>query len=245
MAVGAPEVERRFEAAVPVVPVRVAVVDDLTEAVVPEVDVLEPSVEVLVPAVPVVDVAGLRTVPAVPVVPAVVLFSAARPGLDMSVLVLLAAVEVKVGFRSSSLALTLGRLRWLEVAEVAVVGRRVVVVVEVGGRVGGLLSPPVARAPAVAPAGVRDEAVVPVAAVRRAAAVVVVAPARLAAGEVEAALALDGVSGDIGVDSLEEGATSELWTTSIFSLSAIFSVQLGECWRTRSFEGLQEEESPR
>lgn len=196
----------------------------------PEVDDLEPSVDVLVPAVPVVDVTGLRTVPAVPVVPAVVLFSAVRPGLDMSVLVRLAAVDVRVDFLSSSLALTLGRLRWLEVVEVAVVGRRVVVVVEVvGGRVGGLLSPPVARALAVAPAAVRDAEVVPVATVRRAVAVAVVALARLAAGDVEAALALDGVSGDIGVDSLEEGATSELWATSIFSLSAIFGVQLGEC----------------
>lgn len=229
----APEVERRLEAAVAVAPARVAVVDGLAEAVVPEVDVLELSVGALAPVVVVV---GLRTVPAAPVVPAVVFFSAVLPGLDTRVLVLLAAVEVKVDFLSSSLALTLGRLRWLEVVDVEVVGRRAAVVVEVGGRVGGLLSPPV-RAAAVAPAAVRDEAVVPVAAVRRAVAEVVGALVRLAAGEVEAALALDGVSGDMGVDSLEEGAASELGATSMFSLSAIFDVQLGY---GKDFEGAAE-----
>lgn len=141
-------------------------------------------------------------------------------------LVLLAEVEVKVDLRSSSLALTLGRLRWVEVVEVAVAGRREVAVVVVGGRVGGLLNPPVVRAPAVEPAAVRDEAAVPVAVVRRADAELVVARARLAVGEVDAALALDGVSGEIGVVSLE-GATSELWATSMFSLSAIVETRSG------------------
>lgn len=73
-------------------------------------------------------------------------FSAALLGLETTALVLLGTVDVG-GFLSSSLALTLGRLRWADEAEVEVVGRRVAVVAEVGGLVGGLLSPPVARVP--------------------------------------------------------------------------------------------------
>lgn len=92
----------------------------------------------------------------------------------------------------------------------------VVVEVDVGGRVGGLLRPPVARVPATAPVEVRDDAVVPVVPVRRAVAVFV------------AALVFEGVSGDTGVDSLEEGAMSELCETSMFSLSAIMNAQLSK-----------------
>lgn len=107
-----PVVERRFEEeVVEAAEVRIAVVADLAEGVVPVVDVLEDGVEVLAPVVPLAAAAGLRRAPAVPAFPVVVLFSAVLPGLDMRVLVLLAAVVVKVGLRSSSLALTLGRLR--------------------------------------------------------------------------------------------------------------------------------------
>lgn len=69
--------------------------------------------------------------------------AAVLPGLDMMELVLLDAVEV-VDFFSSSLALTLGRLLWLEaeVAEVAVERRTVP---GAPGRAGGLLKPPGAR----------------------------------------------------------------------------------------------------
>jgi hypothetical protein len=235
----APEVESRFEAAVGVALARVAVVEDLAEAVVPAVEVLEPSVEGLVLVVPAVAVVGFR---AVPVVPTEVRFSAVLPGLDdASVLVLLAAVEERVDFLSSSLALTLGRLRWLEVVDVAVVGRRAAAVVdETGGRVGGLLSPPGARAPAVAPAADRDdEVVVPATAVRRAVVVVAVGPALLADGEADVALTLDGVSGDKGVDSLDDGAPSERWATSMFSLSAIFNDSIGVGLMYKTFQELQ------
>ena len=217
---GAPAVERRFEAVDVVVlapvPVRVVVAEGRVEAVVPDIDVRDPIVDVLVP-VAFVELIGLRTVP---VAPATVLLSAALGLDDVRVLVRLAAVEVRVGFLSSSLALTLGRLRWLEVVEVAVVGRRAVVVV-VGGRVGGLVSPPVARVPATVLVPDRDEAVDPVAAARLAAAAVVVdvALARLAAGEVDAVLALDGVSGDIA--SVAGGATSGFPDTSTFSFSTM------------------------
>lgn len=64
----------------------------------------------------------------------------------MRVLVRRAAAEVVVGFFSSSLALTLARLRCVAVVDEEV-GRRVAlvaVVAEDGGRVGGLLRPEVA-----------------------------------------------------------------------------------------------------
>jgi hypothetical protein len=89
-----------------------------------------------------VDVDAGRRVAVVELVVPTVLLSAVLPGLDTIELVLRAeeAVEV-VDFLSSSLALILGRLRWLAL-EVDVAGRRTV---EAGGRVGGLLRPPGAR----------------------------------------------------------------------------------------------------
>ncbi|KAI6760904.1 hypothetical protein HG530_009764 [Fusarium avenaceum] len=97
-----------------------------------------------------------------------------------------------VDFLSSSLALMLGRLRWLEM-ELAVGGRRTV---EVGGRVGGLLRPPGARALAVV-----GLAVVEVAAGRRVP-VAGVAPGCFRVGFAPAAslaCSFTGVSGDAGV----------------------------------------------
>lgn len=186
MAVVLPTVERRLAAVVEAVPARVVGAADLAEPVAAEVDVREPRVEVLVPAAAVAD---LR---ARPVVPVAVLLSADPPGLAMMVLVLLAAVEVNADFLSSSLAPTLGRLRCVDEVEVAVVGRRVVGVVDdIGGRVGGLLRPPLGRAPVVGPVDVRDEAdvAVPVTPALRAVAVVLANPVRLVAGEMEPALA--------------------------------------------------------
>jgi hypothetical protein len=158
--------------------VRVAVVPAAGRVAVVEVDVL--GVAVLVAA------AG-RLAEAVVV--------AVFPGLDMRVLVRRAVAAV-AGFFSSSLALMLGRLRWLT-CEVAVVGRRTVEVDVVGGRVGGLLSPPVARLDAVAAVAVL-EAVVAVAPGRRAVAGTVVVPGRLtpaAAVDEVAVLGLGLVSG--------------------------------------------------
>lgn len=141
-----PAVDSRLAAeVVPVVPavraagVRVVVVEVVAGLVV----VLE--------AVELAADTGVRAVP-------IVLFSAAGfPGL-VRVLVLREAVDPAVDFFSSSLALTLGRLRWLEVVD-AVAGLRTVEVDEdavVGGRVGGLLRPPVARAAVVEVVGLEE-----------------------------------------------------------------------------------------
>jgi hypothetical protein len=116
--------------------VRVAVVR-VAEAV----GVAAVRLAVAVRGVVVVVDAGLRAAVVEPAVPAVRL-SAVLAGLDMIELVLRAdATEDVVDFLSSSLALMLGRLRWLDM-EVAVGGRRMV---EAAGRVGGLLRPPGAR----------------------------------------------------------------------------------------------------
>lgn len=116
---------------------------------VPVVLVLVPVLVVVLGFAVLVLAAGLRAAAVALVVPAVVLLSPGLAGLDMRVLVRREEVVETVDFFSSSLALTLGRLRWLEV-EVAVVGRRDVVVVV--GRVGGLLRAPVVREVVVGPA---------------------------------------------------------------------------------------------
>lgn len=121
-----------------------------------------PAVESLLVAVPAVGTAGF-------------LSAAALPGLLMRVLVRLEAVVEAVGFFSSSLALTLARLRWVAVVEEEV-GRRTVpaaAVVDEGGRVGGLLRP--AAAVVLPPAA----EVVEVAATGRLEADVAVAPVAL------------------------------------------------------------------
>lgn len=119
-------------------------------------------VAVLEAVVPVAAV-GFLAAAVVPVVP-VALVVVGFEGLDIKVLVRRAVVPT-LDFFSSSLALTLGLLRWLAVELVAVVGRVRVVDVVVGGLVGGLLKPPVA---------VRAEPAVPVAPVLDAGVVVVV-----------------------------------------------------------------------
>jgi hypothetical protein len=170
-----PAVDSLLAGAAVVVPAAVRVVVAGRVVAEPPRELLEERVEVREAVVPAA-AAGTREEVVVPMV----LFSAVLPGLER-VLVRLAVV---VGvFLSSSLALMLGRLRWLAVVEEVVGLRRVdvAVVVEVGGRVGGLVRPPVGRAVAVVPAVL--EAVVAVAPGRRteeAAAVVVVVPARLA-----------------------------------------------------------------
>jgi hypothetical protein len=139
----------------------------------------------------VVDVDAGRRVAVVELVVPTVLLSAALPGLDTIELVLRAeeAVEV-VDFLSSSLALILGRLRWLAL-EVDVAGRRTV---EVGGRVGGLLRPPGARVLVVA-----GLAVVEVEPGRRVAVVEAVAGFFKAGFDSPFSFALSlGVSGDAG-----------------------------------------------
>jgi hypothetical protein len=170
-----PAVDSLLAGAAVVVPAAVRVVVAGRVVAEPPRELLEERVEVREAVVPAA-AAGTREEVVVPMV----LFSAVLPGLER-VLVRLAVV---VGvFLSSSLALMLGRLRWLAVVEEVVGLRRVdvAVVVEVGGRVGGLVRPPVGRAVAVVPAVL--EAVVAVAPGRRteeAVAVVVVVPARLA-----------------------------------------------------------------
>lgn len=110
------------------------------------------------------------------------------PGLPIIELVRREAVP----FFSSSLALTLGRLRWLDAEVAAVADRRTV---EAGGRVGGLVSPPVARVVPVV-LGVVLEATEDVTPGRRVVAVAVV-PGRLGAVVVVFAepLGLEGVPG--------------------------------------------------
>lgn len=208
----------------------------LVAPVVPMVLVLVVVVLGLTVLVPVV---GLRAADVALVAPAEVRFSPGLEGLDRRVLVRREAVDV-VDFFSSSLALTLGRLRWVEV-EVAVVGRRVVVVVP-GGRVGGLLRPPVAREVAEFPAVL--DAVVEVAGRRTV--LVVVVPGRLVVVVVVEILvgpldlgagAASGLgsgaadtSGEEGVgvppfswgaseDESRTSAAASGWTTSTFSIS--------------------------
>ena len=112
--------------------------------------VLEAMVEVLGLAVAEVEEVVGRRAAAVVVAVVVFLSAVVRPGLDMMELVRRAA-ELSVGFFSSSLALTLGRLRWLAAEVVgAAVERRAAVVVVVGGRVGGLARPPAVRVGVVA-----------------------------------------------------------------------------------------------
>jgi hypothetical protein len=209
-------------AAVPVVAVVVPGVRVVAGRVVeaPPRDVLEARVEVLEVVVELVAEPGTRDA-AVPVVPSV-LFSAVLPGLER----MLVRLET-VAFFSSSLALMLGRLRWLAVVD-AVPGRRVAVV-EVavpGGRVGGLVRPPVGRV-VVVEAVVLEAAVPAVAPGRRAeAAAVVVVPGRLRAGVVlEGPLAAVEGSGEAAAGSLvvedAAGAESSCWTTSKLSFSDI------------------------
>ena len=183
--VGVPAVESLFRASVAVVPAgRVAVL------VAEEVVALGVVLIVVVRGDEVMVVAGFRAAVAVPVVPSVLVF----PGLDTIELVLREVVDLF----SSSLALTLGRLRWLDAEVEAVADRRTVVG---GGRVGGLLKPPGARVLAVVPWAVLEatEDVTP----GRRAVEAVVDPGRFAA--VAAGLgvpfALEGVAGEAGVVS--------------------------------------------
>lgn len=186
------------------------------------------EVAVVLGAVEEVEVAGLRAAAAVPVV-VLALLSPGLLGLDIKELVRLAVVVV--GFFSSSLALTLGRLRWLAADVEPVVGRRVVVVV--GGRVGGLLRPPEVREEAVVL--VRDVVVVAVPGRR---VVVVVVPGRLTVvvvvGLVEpldlglAASGVDVASGEegVGVDDLSSSpslGTSEADSAATEESSSSFS----------------------
>lgn len=177
------------------------------------VDVL--GLEMLEPALP-----GMRAAAVVPPT----LFSTVLPGLESKVLLR----RLVVDFFSSSLALTLGRLRWLVVVE-AVPGLRaaVVVVDPAGGRVGGLVKPPVALVPVVVPVGL---VVVVVVAVRRAVAVVVVLPGRFAVVVVAFAVPLAGAGASddaagpasAGVE-VATGAASSGWTTSKLSFSDMMS----------------------
>ncbi|KAI6748014.1 hypothetical protein HG531_008556 [Fusarium graminearum] len=137
---------------------------------------------------------GLRVAVVEPAVPTVRL-SAVLAGLDMIELVLRAdATEEVVDFLSSSLALMLGRLRWLDM-DVAVGGRRTV---EAAGRVGGLARPPGARVVLVEVVGLAVEEIAP----GRRVAVVEGAPGCLSVGfapGLSFAFSLTGDSGDEGV----------------------------------------------
>jgi hypothetical protein len=201
--VAPPRVESLFLGSAVVV--EAAVVRVVEGRVVPVVvaDAVVLAVVVLGLAVEVVEVAGLRRA-------GVVLLL----GLEVRVLVLRDVVEEATDFFSSSLALTLGRLRWVEVV-VGTLRRRVVVV---GGLVGGLLRPPVAREDAVPDVAEARAAVVPVAARGRRVVVVAVPAGRLVAavaGLVSEVL-FAGASGEVagsegaGVDSAEgvAGASS-------------------------------------
>ena len=207
----------------------VAVVEGLVAA--PVAEVLELSVEVR--AVVVEEIAGLRVAVVVAVV-AAVLLSAVLLGLEAAKLVLLVAVEDSPALRSSSLALTLGRLRWVDV-DVAVVGRLAAapapVVVEAGGRVGGLLRPPAARVLALLPAAALLDAAVPAVAPARRAAVVpvaAVAAVRLAAGDVVETAVFTGVLA--GVEGVAGGAST-------FSLSAMAGNRCGRYFGLFLFDG--------
>jgi hypothetical protein len=177
-------------------------------ALVPVVPVLAADRVVLGAAVPVV--AGFRAAEA-EAVPELVL-----EGLDVRVLVRRAAVVGDLVFFSSSLALTLGRLRWVEVVDVEpVAGRRTALVVVVGGRVGGLLRPPAARAVVddVVP-GVLD-AVAVVVPGRRVAVVVVV---ELVDGRFAAAAA--GFDSPLALAGVSEGVSAEVVNDSCAGASA-------------------------
>jgi hypothetical protein len=207
--VGAPAVESLFAAVVVgAAAVRVAVVR-VAE------DVAVVGLAVAVVRAPVVPMVEVRVVP-------MVRFSGAGfPGLLVMALVLLDAVEM-VDFFSSSLALTLGRLRWLDTVE-EVVGRRTVEVDVVGGRVGGLLRPPVARTDGVAVA-VFDAAVVATPG-RRAVVAVVPVAGRLAKGVALASPFLlasaDAAAIGLGAAGCSEG------TASTVSLSAMMQGRQG------------------
>lgn len=142
----------------------------------------------------------------------VLLSAAVLPGLETMELV--RRVDV-VGFFSSSLALTLGRLLWLPM-ELAVVGRRTVEVA--GGRVGGLLKPPGARV-LVAVLAVADEATP-----GRRVAVVEATPGRFTAG-LASPFDLVGASGEVGVEAWEVAvlATGEATDPASDSASAMDS----------------------
>jgi len=153
--------------------------------------VLEAMVEVLGLAVAEVEEVVGRRAAAVVVAVVVFLSAVVRPGLDMMELVRRAA-ELSVGFFSSSLALTLGRLRWLAAEVVgAAVERRAAVVVVVGGRVGGLARPPAVRVEVVAVAVLELVAEDAVPGRRVVVVEVVAVPGRLAAaGALDSPLAL-------------------------------------------------------
>lgn len=191
---------------VPVVPVRAAVA--VLEAVVP------------------VAVVGFLAA-AAPVVPAV-LVVVGLAGLDISVLVRRDVVPM-VDFFSSSLALILGRLRWLAVEDVAVVGRVRVVVVVVGGRVGGLLRPPVVRVVPVVP--VLDAVLVVVAGLRIVPVVVVPAGRLTVVVVLGFASPLDLVADGV-VASGEDGAG-----VSSLSVAASMEVSLGASDEDSTAEG--------
>jgi Fe2+ transport system protein FeoA len=187
-AVKDPEVESRLLAVGVVPAVRVAVVR-VAEAV----GVAAVRLAVAVRGVVAVVDGGLRAAVVEPAVPTVRL-SAVLAGLDMMELVLRAdATEEVVDFLSSSLALMLGRLRWLDM-DVAVGGRRMV---EAAGRVGGLLRPPGARV-VLEVVGLTVEEVAP----GRRVAVAAAEPGCLSVGfapGLSFAFSLTGVSGDEGV----------------------------------------------
>lgn len=188
------------------------------------------EVAVLGLALAVVLLAGFRTLGVVPVT---------LPGLDVRVLVLRVEVDETVDFFSSSLALTLGRLRCVAVVDGTV--RRTAVV---GGRVGGLLRPPVARAVVVVPVADLVADGVAAVAVRRVAAAPVAAAGRLTAeGTVLASpLARAAASGEvfgselIGVDTEGEAGAASGCTEGVFSLSdmAIGNASIRSAWREQN-----------
>lgn len=183
--------------------------------------VLAPVLVAVLGLVVLVLVAGFRTAEVAPVVPDVDL-TAGLAGVDARVLVLREEAVDTVDFFSSSLALILGRLRWLEL-EVAVVGRRVAVVEVVGGRVGGLVRPPVAREVAVVPA-VRD-AVVEVAPGRRRVLVLLVVPGLLAAAVV---LVVEGLASMLDLAAGASGAASGLGSGTGSGADSVAAAASGE-----------------
>lgn len=176
-----------------------------------------------------VAVAGLRAVVDEAVALVAVLLARGLEAVEAMLLVR-REVALAVGFFSSSLALTLGRLRWLVTDDVEPgAARRAAVVDVVGGRVGGLLRPPAARDEAVELAAVR-EAVVEVAAAGRRAVVVVGAPGRLAAvadvADRTVPFVLEGVAGADGVSGVAGAAAaagSSLGTSELSAAAAASS----------------------
>lgn len=170
-------------------------------------------------------VPGRRVAAAEPAEARVLLSAAALPGLDRMELALR---EEVVDFFSSSLALTLGRLLWLD-TEVAVVGRRTL---GAGGRVGGLLRPPGARV-LVAVLAVALE-VTP----GRRVAVVEATPGRFTAG-LDSPFALAGASGEVGVEvEATEVAVSATGEAAVSAAAAGSASAMGStggtssCWTT-------------